>query len=332
MIDYPTAVESAITRRRRALVAAGLDPDLPMTRVESYANEVWVGDEVVVRLNHPDLPGAAPDRLLREAQIAARVGPEVRYPALVAVGADPKDELAWIVARRAPGVQLGRAWPSLSPVARERAIHDLSAALAALHATPLTGLPALAQQPPHTLPLAEILVLIDSLVDDGHDRGLLGEVAAFVDACWPAFANAPRCLAHGDPHLENVLWDGTHVSALLDLEWSQAAWLECDLEILLAVSAHPALFAAADYADALHPADYADIPRWLAAACPAWFASPRLLDRLELLLVSRTLGTLDGVPPAARAHDPAIVLRFDHLRSVLDGASHLRGQLARLGY
>ena len=301
-----------------------------MTRVESYANEVWIGDEVVVRVNHPALPGFAPDRLLREAQIAARVAPEVRYPAIVAAGADPRDALAWIVARRAPGVQLGRAWPALSPAARERATRDLAAALTALHATPLTGLPALAQQPPHTLPLAEILALIDQRIDDGHDRGLLGEIAAFARACWPAFADAPRCLAHGDPHLENVLWDGTGVSALLDLEWSQAAWLECDLEILLAVAAHPALFAAADYEAALDPAEYTDIPRWLAAACPAWFAPPRLVDRLELLLVSRTLGTLEGVAPTARAHDPALALRFDHLRDVLEGTSYLRGQLARI--
>lgn len=317
-------------RRRRVLAAAGLDPDLPMTRVASYANEVWIGDEVAVRLNHPDLPGATPDRLLREAQIAARVAPEVGYPALVAVGADPGDALAWIVARRAPGVQLGRAWPSLAPAARERAIHELAAALNALHATPLAGLPALAQQPPHTLPLAEILALIDRRIDDGYDRGLLGEVAAFACASWPALADAPRCLVHGDPHLENVLWDGARVSALLDLEWSQAAWLECDLEILLAVAAHPALFAADDYAAALHPADYTDVPRWLATACPAWFAPPRLLERLELLLVSRTLGTLDEAMPAALAHDPCLALRIDHLRSVLDGASYLRGQLARL--
>jgi len=301
-----------------------------MTRVESYANEVWVGDAIVLRLNHPDLPGFAPDRLLREAQIAARVAPEVRYPALVAVGAEPKDELAWIVARRAPGVQLGRAWSSLSPAARERATHELAAVLTALHATPLSGLPALAQQPPHTLPLAEILVLIDGLVDDGHDRVLLGEIAAFVRARWPAIADAPPCLAHGDPHFENVLWDGTCISALLDLEWAQAAWLECDLEILLAVAAHPALFAAADYEATVQPADYTDIPRWLANACPAWFAPPRLLDRLELLLVSRTLGALDEAEPAALAHDPGLLLRFDHLRNVLDGASYLRGQLARL--
>lgn len=72
------------------------------------------------------------------------------------------------------------------------------------------------------------------------------------------------------------------------------------------------------------------VPHWLAAACPARFATKRLLERLELLLVSRTLGLLDEALPAASAHDPGLRLRFDHLRSVLDGASYLRGQVARL--
>jgi hypothetical protein len=135
---------------------------------------------------------------------------------------------------------------------------------------------------------------------------------------------------HGDPHIENVLWDGARVSALLDLEWSQAAWVECDLEILLAVAAHPALFAASDYEASLDPADFSDVPRWLLSACPAWFAPTRLLERLELLLVSRTLGCLDEGEPAALAHDPGLALRIVHLRSVLDGTSYLRDQLASL--
>jgi aminoglycoside phosphotransferase (APT) family kinase protein len=324
-----SATDDAVARRRRVLVAAGLDPHLPMTPVASYANEVWMGDELVVRINHPGLHGAAPDRLLREAAIAARLSPEVRYPPIVAVGSDPAEELAWIVTRVMPGVQLGRAWPTLAPVARRDAIQQLAEALAVLHATPLAGLPPLEQQPPHTLPLDEILALIDRLADDGYDRGLLGEVAAFACERWPALADAPRRLAHGDPHFENVLWDGARVS-LLDLEWSQVACIECDLEILLAVAAHPALFAAVDYEASLHPADFVEVPRWLAAACPSWFAPARLEERLELLLVSRTLGCLDEAEPGALANDPGLALRIVHLRTVLDGTSYLRAQLASL--
>jgi len=55
-------VAAEIQRRRRALAAAGLDPDLAVTRGASFANEVWIGDEVVVRINHAEQLGGDPER------------------------------------------------------------------------------------------------------------------------------------------------------------------------------------------------------------------------------------------------------------------------------
>ena len=49
---------------------------------------------------------------------------------------------------------------------------------------------------------------------------------------------------------------------------SRPSWLHADLEILLAVSDDPKLFASADHEDSVVTADYADIPRWLRAARP----------------------------------------------------------------
>lgn len=307
----------AIARRRRVLAAAGLDPDLEMAHAPSYANEVWVGDAVVLRINHTGLVGAAPERLLREAAIAARLPREARYPEILAVGRD--DDLAWIAVRRVPGRVLGRAWGTMRPAERERAIAELAEALSAVHATGAGALDDDALRPPHTLPLAPLLALNDEVVAGGGDPGLHGELAALVRERWSAFDDDGRGLAHGDPHLENVLWDGEHVSALLDLEWSRPSWIACDLEILLAIADHPAVFVSADYEHTVDPADYRDLPRWLRARQPAWFAHPRLIDRLEVLLVSRTLACISELPPLA--------LRVDHLRAVLAGTSYLRRQL-----
>lgn len=289
---------------RRVLAAAGLDPALAMTRARGDANEVWLGDELVVRINDRD-----PGRLAREAQIIARVAPEARVPAIVSAGA------GWMVMRRAPGIDLGRAWGAMSDGERERAIGQLAEALAALHATPLAGIPD-GVEPPHTLPLAPLLALADQAIAAGGDRALYEDAAAFVRERWDAFDLSERVLAHGDPHLENVLWDGRDVSALLDLEWARAGWRECDLEILLAIADHPALFAAADYEAAIDPATYDPIALWLCRARPDWFAAPRLLDRLEVLHVSRTLGFL--------ADAPAAPVRVAHLRAVLAGTSFIR--------
>jgi aminoglycoside phosphotransferase (APT) family kinase protein len=294
-------------RRRHALKACGLDPDLAMTRGASYANEAWLGDEVVLRVNWRGV-----GRLAREARIAARVPREAKYPEILAVGDD--DELEWMLTRRVPGVDLGRAWAGMSSALRERAIHELARALAAIHATPTDGIPD-DIMPPHTLPLDDLLDLFDDVRDIGGDRFTLDAAEAFVRERWDAFDDADRGLVHGDPHLENVVWDGEHVSAVIDLEWSRPSWIHADLEILLAVADHPALFASAEYEHEVIARDYADVPRWLAAAQPAWFAHPRLVDRLEVLFVSRTLGHLiDGNSP----------IRWRHLQAILDGMSYLR--------
>jgi aminoglycoside phosphotransferase len=288
---------TAHQRRRQALAGCGLDPELAMARGTSYANEVWIGDDAVLRVNYRDV-----GRLAREARIAARLSREARYPEVLAVGDD--DEIEWMLCRKVPGLELGRAWQRMTPPERERAIHELAAALAAIHATPCDGIPD-DLRPPHTLPLEPLLELID---EAPIDSGLAADLAAFVRAKWPAFDDVDRGLVHGDPHLENVLWDGEHVSAVLDLEWSRPSWIHADLETLLAVSGDPALFASADHAHAIDPADYVDIPVWLRAAQPAWITHPRLADRIAVLYVSRTLGCFE---------DGYSELRVQHLREAL---------------
>jgi hypothetical protein len=304
----------SIDRRRRALAAAGLDPDAPMRAAPSYSNEVWIGAEVVVRINHPGLLGGNPARLLREAALAARLPPAARYPEILGSGADAG--MAWLALRRVPGVELGRAWRTMSATARERAIGQLAEALSVLHAVPCDDITGDDIEPPHTLPLAPLLALVEEAIAEGGDSELLRETAAFVRERWAAFDDTGLGLVHGDPHLENWLWDGAQVSAMLDLEWSRRSWFECDLEILLSIADHPALFVAADYEHEVDRADYADLARWLAAAQPRWFAHPRVIDRLEVLHVSRTLGAI--------VEEPRHATRTEHLRRVLAGTSPFR--------
>jgi aminoglycoside phosphotransferase (APT) family kinase protein len=277
-------------RRRQALRGAGLDPDLAMTRAASNANEVWIGDELVVRIN----PTAA-GRLAREATVAARAAREALVPPIVELGNDGAIE--WSVSRRASGGELGRMWKTMTRALRQRAIDELAAALAALHATPTDGLDAPDLWPPHTLPLEPLRRLIAELAAAHPEHeALLAACDAFVTARWPAFDAADRGLAHGDPHLENVLWNGAHVTALLDLEWARPTWLHADLETLLAIADEPRRFASADHEASVERADYADVPRWLRAAYPRLFAHPRLVERLAVLRVSRELGLWSDHP------------------------------------
>lgn len=323
----PGGAGQRLARVRRA---AGVPVGAVLERVPSYANEVWVGSELVVRLND-----RADGSLAREAAVAARLPEEVRYPEILGHGT--AGELSWMVTRRVAGVPLGAAWPTLDRGQRERAVRELAGALSALHAVPTDGLPGDADlSPPHILPLERLCELADRVAARGLEPRASGVVdagaalseirtiptsrtirtesaaARFARERWATFQSAPYVLVHGDPHLENVLWDGARVSAILDLEWSRRSWAEVDLEILLSICDDPALFATLR-PEALSPDQFAEVPRWLEAAAPAWFASPRLGDRLDVLRLSRTLGCI------AEAGETA-PFRIEHLRDILSGA------------
>ena len=311
MITVASSSEHA--RRQVALVACNLDRDLAMTRGHSYVNEVWVGDEVVLRINTRGV-----GRLAREARIARRVSREALYPEILDVADD--GEIEWMLTRRAKGLDLGRAWPALTPVERERSIHQLADALSTVHATDITGLPD-DIRPPHTLPIEPLIALIETHIDD---TAICALATHFAITRWSAFDDGDRGLVHGDPHLENVMWDGECVSALLDLEWSRPSWLHADLEILLAVADTPGEFAAPDREHAVVAAHYAELPRWLHAARPAWFAHPRLVERLEVLELSRLLGHFDDESTATS------VDRWEQVARVLAGEGTARRLCAHL--
>jgi aminoglycoside phosphotransferase (APT) family kinase protein len=308
MITVASATEH--DRRERVLALAGVS-SRTWTRVATYSNEVWLGDDIVVRINPTD-----ERRLAREARIAARVPAAAKYPALIGSGSD--EEAEWTITRRVPGISLGHAWPRMTPTQRERATHELAAALAALHATPIAGIEgdgpvhaprgdviAFDIHPPHTLPLARAIELLEDLRGRGGDRALLDSAEVILRDRWSAFdprdvdsrdvgvVHGDVGLVHGDPHFENFLWDGEHVSALLDLEWARPSWIHVDLEILLSIAESPTESASVDREHEVELAHYADLPRWLAQAQPGWFTHPRLLERLEWLHISRALGHID---------------------------------------
>jgi hypothetical protein len=261
-------------------------------------------------------------RLAREARVAAQLAPEARYPGVITAGDD--GELEWIAVRRVEGIVLSRAWPALDQRRRERAMRELASALRALHACPDRDLPGDGDfAPPHTLPLASLLELLERTRRTGMDAGLLDDVEGLIRESWVAFDAQNVGLVHGDTHLENVLWDGEHVSALLDLEWSRRSWIEGDLEILLSFCDHPFFFVSKDYEVSARAEDYGAVPGWLRAEYPQWFTHPRLRQRLALLHTSRTLGLLCEFPALGPLDPRNPRDRRNHLKALLSGSSYL---------
>jgi hypothetical protein len=133
----------------------------------------------------------------------------------------------------------------------------------------------------------------------------------------------PHHLVHGDLTFENVLWDGSTLTGLIDFEWSRCAPADLDLDVLLRFCAYPAAHLPAHLEDQAFPADFAQVPRWMAEVYPQLFSHPRLLDRLRLYAVGfevRELLTTPRIPSVASLRP---LHPYRRLRQLLDGLSHL---------
>ena len=324
-----TSQRLAEMRARKALLAAGLDADRPLTLLESATNEVWAAGDVVVRLNR-----RTQARLGREAALAAALPPEVRYPEVLASGTEAGDD--WIVLRRVPGTPLVRVWPRLAVEERRRAVGQVAQALRAVHATPEpAGLPPAGEAPQLLQPGAHavdpVVTALERAAKLPHvDAGAMATAVEWVRVMQTALDpfEAPT-LVHGDLHFQNVLWDGEQVTALLDLEFARAAPPDVDLDVLLRFCVVPFLFVPIGREDEAKAEDYADVPFWFRDVYPELFAHRRAFDRLRLYAVGFDVRDLLANPPT---RPPSQLTRhhpYRRLLATLRGQGHLDYLAAR---
>ncbi|MGY6500588.1 MAG: phosphotransferase family protein [Acidimicrobiales bacterium] len=315
----------AIARARRALQSALLDMDMPLERASSVTNEVWISDEYVIRVNRRLDP-----RLRREAFLAPHLPPEVQYPEIVAYGGKPGSD--WLIVKRVPGQVLSRYWPSMSPIERREATHQLAGALKALHATPAPrDLPDIDSTAPQLLsdktfsPVMPLLVAIDRLRDMPHMQGdLLDRTEALVaDTAKALTPFDATTLVHGDLTFENVLWDGKRIRAILDFEWARAGPRDLDLDVLLRFCALPHLHVAEDYEHLTHAEDYQEVPWWLADDYPELFDLPSQFERVQLYSIAYDVRDLLLSPPTDDVGNLSQHHAYHRLEATVSGRSYL---------
>lgn len=311
-------------RARRALAAAGIDPERPLTPLESVTNEVWAAGDVVVRLNRRTVP-----RLRREAVLADALPAAVVYPAVIASGTEAGED--WLVLRRAPGTPLVGCWSRLGTPDRQRAVQQVANALRILHTTVAPdGLPPIGSDPPQLLqpgphatdPLCEALERASRLphVDPGAMTDAIGWVRTMRNALDPFESTT---LIHGDLHFRNVLWDGREMTALLDFEFARAAPPDLDLDVFLRFCCVPYLFVPEGREAEARPEDYADVPFWFRETYPEPFAHPRSLDRLRIYAVAFDVRELLANPPTRQASELTRQHPYRRLLATLRGGGHL---------
>lgn len=311
-------------RARTALRSAGLDPTVPLERASSVTNEVWLTPTHVVRVNRrPD------NRLAREAALAETLPAAVGYPTIVSVGAHHGGD--WLVVRRVRGTPLAHRWPDLAVADRRRAVKQLAARLAAVHATPTPdGLPPMLRAPQllesgAAEPVIPVLAALERAADlDRVDPGVMTQAIDLVRELAPVLAPFDSdTLIHGDVTFENVLWDSGEVTALLDLEWSRPGPRDLDLDIILRCCAHPELHVAAQHAARTSAHDYRDVPAWLAEDYPGLFSAPKWIDRLRLYSIAYDVRDLLAFPPSVRVSALPSLHPYHRLVRVVQGTSYL---------
>lgn len=320
----PASTGLARARAMRALSECGLST-ANLMRADSVTNEVWLTNEYAVRVNRD-----ASLRLYREAVLSQVLPPEVGYPVLVQHGGEVGSD--WLVLERVPGVPLSRAWPDMSPTARREAVRQLAERLKAVHATPCPRLDGLADAP-HLLDPAprgregvlRLLQAIEKARSLPHvDQGILTDAAEMVSrlasSLDPFDANT---IVHGDLAFENVLWDGSRITALLDFEFARPGPPDLDLDVLLRFVTLPQLHVAADYEAETKAEDYADVPWWLAEDYPELFSHPRQFDRVRVYSIAWDIRELLAFPPNESLRNIHRHHPYRRLTNVLRGTSYL---------
>jgi aminoglycoside phosphotransferase (APT) family kinase protein len=310
-------------RALQALEEAGLPRPSRLRPASSVTNEVWMADDVVIRINR-----RVDGRLRREAALAEHLPPEMGYPEIVAYGGRPGAD--YLIVRRVNGTVLSRCWPAMTTDERRSAVRQLSGKLRVLHMTRTPhGLPPLdapqlleAGGVAPALPLLRSLERVRTLpfVEASVVSSLESMVHDLAPAIMPFGATN---LVHGDVTFENILWDGQRITAVLDFEWSRGAPRDVELDVLLRMCAFPFLHVAADYEKQTRPADYVDVPRWLADDDPDLFGAPRLFDRLVTYAIAYDVRELLAFPPPGPPRSLSPFHPLNRLLNTLRGASHL---------
>ena len=294
---------------RTVLASYGL-PIEPLMPANGWSNHVWMTDRHVVRISS----GRFRDAYDHEAAVLVLLPAAV--PRASVLGRGRVGAREWMLLTRMPGRPLGQVWSSLSEQQRRSAIHQLGAALHAIHATPVPagfanpwldaalevgGSPRDAY---HTPPAQFPRLLDAARAVPGVDQRVLDAAEAILVSALEHFASDQPVLTHGDGHFANLLWHDGTLTALLDFEGARLAPPDQELDTLLRYMREPALFRSTPDELVPEPAALAGAPEWLAEAYPALFAHPRLAERLRVYDILWQLVQLLHFPPGSGPPDP----------------------------
>ncbi|MEQ4206304.1 hypothetical protein [Actinopolymorpha sp. B9G3] len=194
----------------------------------AWSNEVWLAEEVVVRVGK-----LGRNSLSREVALARHIPAGVGYPAVLGYGII--DDREWMASARLPGRNLHETWPELEPAVRKDAVGDLWSRLQVLHATDIAAARAAGCTSTryYDLDSAQAHIGLAELVDRGALEVSIGNrLAALLSEAFEAIPLAPLALNHTDAAPGNAVLTPSGQAIPIDLESACVAPVDLDLENL----------------------------------------------------------------------------------------------------
>ena len=306
---------------RLQLVAtrAGFSSVDEAVRLASDSNDAWrIGDSVLRICWRGD-----PQRLHREALLLERLPSSVPHPQLLGVG--DVNGLSWTVTRWvADAPNLTDVWHSMPKRDRDSAVAQLAAAMESLHGWEPDDLvrQGLAQRAPaatitdvlgadlNPLPIDRALRLIEPARQVRHvDPDVIGALANRLESLRHVddLNSDGGVVVHGDLHLNNIMWSGSRIAAIVDFEWVRLGPADLELQPLLRPE----------------PGHPPEIVGQLARTYPALVAEPHTVDRLWLYDLAFTLRHLLVWPPTAPGSDLPAWHPVRRLPTMLQGPDYI---------
>lgn len=272
-----------------------------MVRADSTSNEVFITCNHVVRFNQEPS-----NRLQREADVCAHLRLELPgrrwLPEVEAYGGRPGSD--YLIVVKQEGASLSRRWPFLCQGQRRRAIAQLAGYLRELHGTDrLDRIPAI-ENPPHLIggcdQAAPLFDGLDRLAQTPNvDPGLVTDARWLAEEAAGALRGDCRMgLIHGDLTLENMLWNGQDITALIDLEWARPAPVDLELDILARYCAMPEVHVSPNVSHHQRGEDYRHVAVWLSEDYPELFGAEDLGQRLMVYALGYEVRDTLANPPS----------------------------------
>jgi aminoglycoside phosphotransferase (APT) family kinase protein len=314
----------AQARARQALGDAGFAADGELKPLRNVTNEVWLTDQHMIRLNRRH-----DGRLRKEIEVSRLLPPTVGYPEIITYGGSEGDD--FLVTARPEGQVLAHVWPTLAPVQQAGAIEGLAEIMRAVHSVRLPLEVAPISDPPflesvtRVSPTEKVVAALQLVERHAHvDAGMIDEIRHLVRDLTLALEpfDAPTMI-HGDLHFENVLWDGTRVTGLLDYKWARTAPADLELDVLLRYFSLPFIYIDGALRRKVTAEAHAQAPWQLANSYPELFDSPRQFDRMRVFSIAHDVRELLLYPPPLPVdrlpeHHP-----YRRLIRMVQGESHL---------